>query len=482
MADLGLWTGLNQGVQNTIATGMNLMQLQSQREHQRALEMQSAERLKLAQEQATREQTIFQHAEKKRVEQEQIDNAIVPASLIAPQIHGSPKFRALAIETARKAGFKVDELPDGEIYTTNKAYSYIGNLMKTSTDFQKISTDSIIEDLIGKSTALGAKITEIQQSGKEDKTLPALQQQQIAVKKQIGEMLGASRSVMEKILVEQSKLKQADTTPYMTQDGKTVLINERDPKSQMIISQQGLVPASTYNAGLPGKVPTAPVELVSADGKTAQKMRYNPVTDKHDIPVGEPYPVKSQVININAPPERNQQTQFIDDSDGTPLIFSPRDGEYKRPDGKPIGSAVRRQPADMVVAGATFETLKDTAKSILEDPKRHNYVGPYDSIVKKFKAAIIGDADFSAFRTKIEQMIETSYALSGKQISAKEIEMLKKLRGSLDQPDETFDAAMKEYLSWLENKTKTRKAAFGSQGYSTGGGSTLPQGYKKGWD
>ncbi len=299
MSDLGLWTGLNQGVQNTIAMGMNLMQLQSQREHQRALEVAQTEHLKLAQEQAEREKITFQHAERKRVEQERIENSIVPASLIAPQIHDNPKFKNTAVDAARNAGFKVDILPDGEIYTTNKAYSYIGNLMKTNTEFQKIATDSLIEDLVGKSTTLAAKITEIQQSGKEDKTLPALQQQQLAVKKQIGEMLGASRSIMEKILVEQAKPVQQDTVPYMTPDGKTVLINERDPNSQMIINQQGLIPVATYNAKEPGKVPMTPREFIAPDGKTAQMKTYNPATKDWDIPVGQPYPVKSQVININ---------------------------------------------------------------------------------------------------------------------------------------------------------------------------------------
>ncbi len=40
-------------------------------------------------------------------------------------------------------------------------------------------------------------------------------------------------------------------------------------------------------------------EIPSPDGKTAQKMQYNPQTQKYDIPVGERYATKSQVININ---------------------------------------------------------------------------------------------------------------------------------------------------------------------------------------
>jgi len=42
------------------------------------------------------------------------------------------------------------------------------------------------------------------------------------------------------------------------------------------------------------------VEIPSPDGKKAQKMQYNPASGKYDIPVGLPYAVKSQVINVNS--------------------------------------------------------------------------------------------------------------------------------------------------------------------------------------
>ena len=40
------------------------------------------------------------------------------------------------------------------------------------------------------------------------------------------------------------------------------------------------------------------IEQPSPDGKTAQRMQYNPATQRYDIPVGNPYPVKSQVISL----------------------------------------------------------------------------------------------------------------------------------------------------------------------------------------
>lgn len=166
-------------------------------------------------------------------------------------------------------------------------------------------------------------------------------------------------------------------------------------------------------------------------------------------------------------PSKLQQSSYVDE-DGTPLLFNPNEGQYQRPDGALPKSTARRLPSETVTSNATFETLKDTAESILKNPNRHSYVGPVDSLIKKAKAGSIGDAEFTAFRTKIEQLIETSYALSGKQISEREIKMLEKLRGSLGQPDESFDAAMQEYVDWVNNKITTRQKVFKQAGYSAG--------------
>jgi hypothetical protein len=165
-----------------------------------------------------------------------------------------------------------------------------------------------------------------------------------------------------------------------------------------------------------------------------------------------------------------QQSQFVD-SDGTPLLFDKKSGKYLRPDGGQPESTGRRQPAETVVSGATFESLKKTAENIINNPNKYKYVGPLDSLQNKAKAATIGDKDFAKFRADIEQMIETSYALSGKQISEREIKMLEKLRGSLSMPDKTFDGAMEEYLKWLDQKLNLRNDAFQRSGYATGHGS-----------
>jgi hypothetical protein len=104
---------------------------------------------------------------------------------------------------------------------------------------------------------------------------------------------------MSKIMEAQAKPVQQDTVPYMTKDGKTVLINERDPRSQAVIDQQGLVPVSAWKAGEKGDTAHGVVEVPSSDGTSARKMQYNPETKRYDIPVGPAYKVRSQVMNIN---------------------------------------------------------------------------------------------------------------------------------------------------------------------------------------
>jgi hypothetical protein len=58
------------------------------------------------------------------------------------------------------------------------------------------------------------------------------------------------------------------------------------------------------------------IEKISPDGKTAQKYQYNPKStaeDKYDIPIGSKYPVKGQVINVNAGiKEKSKQANFAD--------------------------------------------------------------------------------------------------------------------------------------------------------------------------
>lgn len=144
--------------------------------------------------------------------------------------------------------------------------------------------------------------------------------------------------------------------------------------------------------------------------------------------------------------------------------FNIRTGEAGKPTGerKPITEEV-------AIQGATFKQLEDTAKNILnqqtKDPSLTGFIqGNWRNIASKVR----NDPDFVAFKTQINQLIESAYALSGKQISEKEIKMLEKLRGSFVDPDYNFRASMNEFIKWIEDKQTIREKALSGIGRGVG--------------
>ncbi|MCJ7507787.1 MAG: hypothetical protein MUO85_03525 [candidate division Zixibacteria bacterium] len=248
-ANYGWATGLAEGTKNWPGLMVSGMGLKANLEHQQAIEQIARDRLKIAQDEADRNRQAFEHAEKKRVEQETIENAVVPASQVNPKFHAFPRVVPQYVEIMKNAGFKITETPD-EVYGSNKAFAYLREVMKTKHEAIVQASQSALDDLQDQSNTLGQQILQVQQSGKEDEKtagqLQKLQKQQLDIKTQIGVVIGGREKVMEQIAIAQAKSVQPDTVPYMTKEGKTVLINERDPKSQAIIDQQVLIPVSVY--------------------------------------------------------------------------------------------------------------------------------------------------------------------------------------------------------------------------------------------
>jgi hypothetical protein len=246
----GEWEGAAQATQNVMGMGLKLYEMQGTRQHQATME-------RLAVEEGQRKQQAFQHAEQKRIEQDAMDNARTPLSLVAPGLKDNPKLLELYVETARSAGHKIEQSPDGEYFPQNKAIKYIAELHKTNHEFNNMATTRLKDDLLNQSIAVSQEIAKLQESGKTDqKALQPLQQKQAAILKQRAEIITASEKVQEEIAIANAK-KEAITPPH----GVT--------------------------------------EITAPDGKSAQKMQYNAKTNRYDIPVGDPYAVKSQVININ---------------------------------------------------------------------------------------------------------------------------------------------------------------------------------------
>ncbi len=206
MADYGLWQGLEKATGNMAATGMNLMNYQAQRQEQAERMGLARDQLKIAQEAAAREKTAFEHAERKRLEQEAQENAFVAFSSIAPKIHETPRLKSMMMETAKSAGFDVRETPDKEIYIPVKGINFLKNLMGTQADFQKKALDATLADLSDRSVSISQKIAELQESGKMDeKTLAPLIQQRDAIKTQIAGILTADVALQKQLAIEQAK-------------------------------------------------------------------------------------------------------------------------------------------------------------------------------------------------------------------------------------------------------------------------------------
>ena len=67
-------------------------------------------------------------------------------------------------------------------------------------------------------------------------------------------------------------------------------------------------------------------EVPSPDGRTAQKLQYNPETKRYDIPVGEPYKVKSQVTSVNITNPMASETYIGVGNNGAPIFKNRRGG------------------------------------------------------------------------------------------------------------------------------------------------------------
>jgi len=210
MADVGLWTGLNQATGTALATGMKLMDYAGDQRHRAAVEANQAAQLQIAKDKADMEKTAFKYAEQERQTKEKQLNAFVPVSAVAPNVHQLPETKKFYIQTLKDAGHEVKETPDGEIYVTNRGINYLKELTTTKTEFGKVQLDNVLTDLQGQSVAIGQQIAQMQESGKADeKTLVPLQQKQMAIKLQIANVLGSQKDVAEKVLLKQMDIEEA---------------------------------------------------------------------------------------------------------------------------------------------------------------------------------------------------------------------------------------------------------------------------------
>ncbi len=207
MASYGVWKGINAGITNATNTALNIAQLQGQQAHQRAIEANDMQRLKMQEEQFNMAKKKYEYEDAERQKREQLENAFTPASLIAPQIHQLPETKKTYLDAVRQAGFEVRETEDGEVYLPNKAYAYLNQLQQTNMGFAKGLTDKMLVDLQSQIAIIGQQILQIQQgSGGDQKKLAPLFQQLNAIKQQIASIFSVQPQIME--AVEKERLKQ----------------------------------------------------------------------------------------------------------------------------------------------------------------------------------------------------------------------------------------------------------------------------------
>jgi hypothetical protein len=135
--------------------------------------------------------------------------------------------------------------------------------------------------------------------GKNPQTIIKLQQYMAAVKqmnpdftlnagdKRFKTLNGNAVPVAENPKMVRGWISSPDGTQKMEIDLNSDLYKEKKAAGWFDGEPTGISQAHNY------------VEVFSPDGTKAQKMQFNPTTKKYDIPIGEPYAVKSQVINVN---------------------------------------------------------------------------------------------------------------------------------------------------------------------------------------
>ncbi len=468
--DYGIAQGFERATGNIAATGMKLMEFQANKQIAADKLNLERDRLKIVQDQGIREQQAFDNAEKKRVEQETIDNAFTPVSMVAPGLGKTPTLRNQYIEAVKSAGFKVNETADGEIYVQNRAINHIKNLMATNTAFQKASLDNSLADLTGRSVTLSQQLAEAQSSGKSDeKTLAPLLQEQKMVKEQIAAIMTVQPAVMEAILKEQAKARTVDTVPYRTPTGETILVDEKDPRSQAVITEKKLVRSSDFK---PEGANQTEEQLIaralkgdkeaSAILKAMQDRRLETARESRSQP---------------------QQSQFIDPASGNPLVYDRSSGTYRVAEvagGGGVSPRLVNPSAGEREKGAQFEVIRDQLKRI-----KQTYKSEYVGLV----AGQIGrvtqwkNADEAAFRQVILDVKDSLLrARSGAQINEEEYKRLAKLVPDFTDSEAQFEGKMKSFENTFNTIVKEREKGQRKGGvYIRGANTSLPEGLKAGW-
>jgi len=195
MPDYGAWRGAERATGRVAATGMQIMQYNAQRQDAASRLLVEQDRLKLAQEQGQRQETLFQNAEKKRMEQEKQDNAWTPASFISKNINGMPETKKGFLSILDEGGYKYKVVGD-EVYVQNKGYKHLAERLNTDSAIKKTVLGSMLTDLQTQSAGIGQQLASGEIKKPDD--LKAAEDKQAGIKKQIAGIIGAQEETIRK--------------------------------------------------------------------------------------------------------------------------------------------------------------------------------------------------------------------------------------------------------------------------------------------
>ncbi|KKM82053.1 hypothetical protein LCGC14_1323510 [marine sediment metagenome] len=120
---------------------------------------------------------------------------------------------------------------------------------------------------------------------------------------------------------------------------------------------------------------------------------------------------------------------------------------------------------------ATFDSLIDQIDDIKVIAKNNpEFIGPVAGQWNKLKSRFVDNADFTELDRNVESLITIAYALSGKQISEREMRMLKgAILPSVTQPGANFDTALDFASKWLTSNRDNRIKRLRQTGFFVGG-------------
>ena len=176
-------------------------------------------------------------------------------------------------------------------------------------------------------------------------------------------------------------------------------------------------------------------------------------------PIVTPSETQKLLEQLNAMPANHPNRPWLEarlkkltEATGRTIRVNPETGEVEIIEG-PIGE-VPRKPKELTSEDksrlATIRTTIGIMDELRDMPNLESITGPIEGAWKQLKIKFVEDKDAQAAANRIESLITIAYGFSGKQISYREMEMLKKaILPRITQPDENFLTTLKFARDYL---------------------------------